>query len=98
MTASKLFYYLVERNNATGHTHVRAFPITSDEAFREYFRLERSALPPWGNPGDADIEVVLIVASSERELREGYPHLFSEGTRTERQERFIEQIDQMLAV
>lgn len=92
-------YFLVERNNATGETGVRSYSLKAkDAAFTEYFALERRSRSYSDDPETADIEVVLIVAPSVDALREGYPHLFSEGSRVERQERFIEQMDRLLAL
>lgn len=92
-------YFLVERNNATGQTLVRSYPLRAkDAAFAEYFALERNTRSYNESSETADVEAVLIVAPSEEALREGFPHLFSKGTRAERQERFIEQIDTLLAV
>lgn len=99
MTSGSEMYYLVERNNATGVTNVRDFRLSDrDGAFSAYFARERETRSYSDDPETGDVEVVLIVASSIRALQLGYPHLFSAGDRAERQERFIEEVDELLAV
>lgn len=92
-------YFLVIRNNVDGTTDVRSFSMTQrDAAFRAYFDAERRHDVYTDDSESADLEIVLIVADSEAGLREAYPHYFSEGTRLERQDRLIENLDQLLLV
>ena len=82
-------WYLLVRDRENGTTLVTPYR-SDDEAFKAYVAAEHEVVE------DA-VEVVLIRAESDADLRAAYPHYFVEGTRDERLRRFITGLDALPA-
>ena len=65
-------HFIVTYDRSTGHTDVRRFDDAFD-AFDEFARRERDLM------GNREVEIVLLAAEHEDDLRITHPNFFIEG-------------------